>query len=508
MSFQLRISEGKEAGKEFVFDQPAVVIGRTPECDVCVYEAGVSRRHARICAEGEGYFIEDMGSSNGTRVNGVAVKQQPLKEGDLLTLGAVVFSFSPVAAAPEVPESAPLADSTRIVSIDPEATRPRAKVALLAGNASPEERDQLARTATTAMPAVRRPSLSGVPAATRSPSGSAPAVRGASGSAPARAASPARALSAAERARIRRQSAGPLAALKIFWAEAGPAVKNGVFALAGLAGLSVVGLGIWLFLRDPTHKKTTGPEPSVLTGEPLQESFGLGDGVTFEDPDKKVFDFLYNAPVKAVVVLHFQSKDVSAGEVAISVNSAAVGQVPADTLDVSARQNEIIVPPSALKKGETNKIMFDNVKNPPGSEPWRIWNVSVETALIPDLPPDQLLRQATDSFHRGELYLQRKDIGAENRFLAWKEFRDAWLMLEGYPGTKPELYALSKDRVKTAQQELDRTCAKLLLEVEGDYNQKDWDAARSTLDHVKQYFPTNQQPCPFRAEKKRYELGL
>lgn len=494
MSFQLRIAEGKEAGKEFLFDQPAVVIGRTPECDVCVYEAGVSRRHARICADGDGYFIEDLGSSNGTRVNGSAVKKQPLQSGDLLALGAVVFAFTPVAAVAAV-----ASESTRIVSVDLDATRPRAKVALLAGGASEEERSQLARTATTAMPAVRRPSLSNAPAAPRPASGPKPAVR---------AASPARALSAAERARIRRQSSGPLATLRIFWAEAGRPVKLAAYSLAGLAGLAVVGVIIWLVLRDPTHKRVTGPEPTTLTGEPLQASFGLGDGVTFEDPDKKVFDFLYNAPVKAVVVLHFQAKDISAGEVAIAVNSVSVGQIPADTLDVGERQNEIIVPPSALKKGETNKIIFDNVKNPPGNDPWRIWNLSVETALIPDLPPDQLLRQANDSFHRGELYLQRKDIGAENRFLAWKEFRDAWLMLEGYPGQKPELYALAKDRVKTAQQELDRTCAKLLLEVEGDFNQKDWDAARSTLDHVKQYFPTNQQPCPYRAEQKRYELGL
>lgn len=505
MSFQLRISEGKEAGKEFLFDQAAVVIGRTPECDVCVYDAGVSRRHARICMDADGFFIEDLGSSNGTRVNGTVVKKQRLSDGDLLALGAVVFAFT--ALTHEVDDAS--SQSTRLITVDQQATQPRAKVSLLAGGASPEEMDKLARSATTAMPAVRSRSGASLPAA-RPASGAAPAVRPVRGaSAPAvRGASPARGLSAAERARIRRQSSGPLASLKIFWAEASSTVRN-LFYLAGaLLALGVLAVGVWLFLKPPAQRVSSGPEPTSLTSRPITDSFGLGDDVTFEDADKKVFDFIYNAPVKAVVILHFQAKDISAGEVAISVNSAAVAQVPADTLDVMGRQNEVIVPPSALKKGETNKIMFDNLKNPPGNDPWRIWNVSVETALIPDLPPDQLVRKASESFHRGELYLQRKDIGAENRFLAWKEFREAWLMLEGYPGQKPELYALSKDRVKTAQQELDRTCAKLLLEVEGEYNQKDWDAARSTLEHVKQYFPTNQQACPYRAEKKRYELGL
>jgi len=53
MGFQLVIAEGKEAGREFVFDQLSVLIGRTSECDVVLYDPGVSRKHARIFNEGE-----------------------------------------------------------------------------------------------------------------------------------------------------------------------------------------------------------------------------------------------------------------------------------------------------------------------------------------------------------------------------------------------------------------------------------------------------------------------
>ena len=60
MGFQLVISEGKEAGREFEFDQDSVVIGRTAECDVILYEAGVSRKHARILIEGAGIWIEKL----------------------------------------------------------------------------------------------------------------------------------------------------------------------------------------------------------------------------------------------------------------------------------------------------------------------------------------------------------------------------------------------------------------------------------------------------------------
>src|SRR6476469_119208 len=117
MGFQLIIAEGKEAGREFVFDQASVTIGRVSECDVVLYDPGVSRKHARIFIEGDGYGVEDLGSSNGTRVNGEIVKKTILKDGDAITLGPVVFNFSATELSDEEP--GPAGDqSTRIVSVD------------------------------------------------------------------------------------------------------------------------------------------------------------------------------------------------------------------------------------------------------------------------------------------------------------------------------------------------------------------------------------------------------
>src|SRR5690349_25133443 len=103
MAFQLVIAEGKEAGREFVFEQESVLIGRTSDCDVILYDPGVSRKHARIFSQGEAHFVEDMGSSNGTKVNGSVVKKKQLADGDNITLGPVVFNFS----AKIVPEELP-----------------------------------------------------------------------------------------------------------------------------------------------------------------------------------------------------------------------------------------------------------------------------------------------------------------------------------------------------------------------------------------------------------------
>jgi hypothetical protein len=63
--------------------------------------------------------------------------------------------------------------------------------------------------------------------------------------------------------------------------------------------------------------------------------------------------------------------------------------------------------------------------------------------------------------------------------------------------------------MQDAQRELDVTCSRLMLEVETWYHQQNLPAARSTLDHVKAFFPNeNDQHCRTKAEKKRFEYDL
>ncbi len=63
--------------------------------------------------------------------------------------------------------------------------------------------------------------------------------------------------------------------------------------------------------------------------------------------------------------------------------------------------------------------------------------------------------------------------------------------------------------MKETQTELDRVCAKLMLEVESYMTKSSWQAAVATLDHTREYFPDdNDQSCAYKAEAKRAELGL
>lgn len=71
-----------------------VLIGRHPECGVQLESNAVSRRHARVFVEGGGYAIEDLGSGNGTFVNGQKIEgPTQLKPQDRIKLGPVLMRF-------------------------------------------------------------------------------------------------------------------------------------------------------------------------------------------------------------------------------------------------------------------------------------------------------------------------------------------------------------------------------------------------------------------------------
>jgi hypothetical protein len=84
------------AGREYEVTKANVVLGRSREADVRVADVNVSRRHAELRQEGAGYWIVDLGSTNGVELNGKRVDRARVRDGDRITLGSteVVFGRS------------------------------------------------------------------------------------------------------------------------------------------------------------------------------------------------------------------------------------------------------------------------------------------------------------------------------------------------------------------------------------------------------------------------------
>src|SRR6202161_3836192 len=93
-SFVLRFISGKYQGGEFpVVADRQVIVGRSSDLDMVLVEDMVSRKHARITVQGDQIWIEDLGSTNGTFVNGEKIKRGRLKEGDRVLIGTSILKL-------------------------------------------------------------------------------------------------------------------------------------------------------------------------------------------------------------------------------------------------------------------------------------------------------------------------------------------------------------------------------------------------------------------------------
>src|SRR5687768_11096755 len=80
---------------EFPLSRLRTTIGRSARSDLCIPDAFASRLHAEIRKEGEAYWLHDLGSANGTRLNGIPVTTvQPLLSGSVIQIGETRIEFA------------------------------------------------------------------------------------------------------------------------------------------------------------------------------------------------------------------------------------------------------------------------------------------------------------------------------------------------------------------------------------------------------------------------------
>ena len=87
----LEVESGRDRGKTFALHPGETGVGRSIDNDVILTDIAVSRRHLKIVREGDGLRIRDLGSGNGSIVNGRRVYDAPLHEGDRIDLGETVL---------------------------------------------------------------------------------------------------------------------------------------------------------------------------------------------------------------------------------------------------------------------------------------------------------------------------------------------------------------------------------------------------------------------------------
>jgi tetratricopeptide (TPR) repeat protein len=117
---KLVCSAGPSAGSEFALEDGEYVIGRANDNPICIPDTSVSRKHVLIRRVGGGWAASDLGSGNGTLLNGEPLTDEmPLSHGDTLTLGDTELTFNDASNAtmmmpmPSAPPPRPGRSSTR-----------------------------------------------------------------------------------------------------------------------------------------------------------------------------------------------------------------------------------------------------------------------------------------------------------------------------------------------------------------------------------------------------------
>ena len=91
---RLTITNSCFAGLEILLKKRKTVLGKNIHCDVCLDDSLVSDEHAAILRTDAGFLVEDLNSRNGLTLNGTAVCQKKLRNGDTIEIGNFRLRFS------------------------------------------------------------------------------------------------------------------------------------------------------------------------------------------------------------------------------------------------------------------------------------------------------------------------------------------------------------------------------------------------------------------------------
>ncbi|RMG12566.1 MAG: FHA domain-containing protein [Deltaproteobacteria bacterium] len=468
MGFTLTITQGPGAGQTLRFEQPTVTFGRTADNDVVLYDPNVSRRHFEIAQEDGGWVVRDLGSSNGTRLNGAPVTAHPLSAGDRIEAGEAVFVFTPEEGAPK--------------------TAP-------AASAVPARRRAPGKAASVPTRGAHAPP-SGPPAAKGAGRKSkVPAKPPSAASALAKPADPFAGLSARERFKRRKAARTPMGRAKLWYGglprqkrmlvNAG-AAAIAILLLAVIGKAAVGGGGGGLIRRD--YSDTVW---ELAPDSPVSETtFGYNVPFPHEQAYKRVTVKFRYGDGRATLSYDIGWID-NPDEVEIRLNDEFVLGYAPMAIESWLEAQQVQLPYDKLIQNAENTITFENVKNArqDRGESWAIKNIRVREEVIP--APNPAL--AKERFELAEKRWSERKISPQNLHDACRYFKDARNYLERLP-MKPPLYEEAEARIRECEHELEQTWQTMVFSVQKAARFHDYEKAKGILEQMLKYFPDERDP--------------
>jgi pSer/pThr/pTyr-binding forkhead associated (FHA) protein len=459
--FILSIVDGRMEGKEFHF-QTKASMGRTDENEVTIIDPGISREHAQVSGRRGVFIVEDLGSSNGTRLNGEIIEgPEVLRDGDYITVGSVnvMFSNLELDVVGEQTERMTL-NEKQAAKLDHTQEHDLLDLPPLKELANPV---RIAIAAFAFILLVALPVLTG------------------------------RALELLVAVVVL------AAAGVVLWKKFPPILSKIVLKPAALAGFS---LGI-IFLAvlvgrifPPPQKAARAEEWSAYLIDYAQyEQYGynawsMGYQPKHQYPrdqnyrDKIAFKY-YKTPQRQRITLEYAACGIGEGEVAILLNGERLAYAP---VVENCRYNlKLLLPSDKVKDGD-NVLIFDNTRNgPQGTEAWQISYVKFREEAIPNANP----RLAQQNFRLGMRMYDEREVDPQNRLKAIKHFRLVRDYLESMK-KKPNLYREATRMIRIIDKQLQRKFRSAVFETQRLIKYAKYKKARLVLKRAMAYFEADK----------------
>ncbi|MEM6955426.1 MAG: sigma 54-interacting transcriptional regulator [Myxococcota bacterium] len=124
---KLAIVDGPDRGKELVMDRERVTVGRSVICDLVLADKAVSGTHCEFVADEKGFLLRDLGSTNGTKIGELKIREVWIRQGTVVTVGQTKIRFESLAEEVEID----LSDDSRFHDLIGKSVRMREIFAVL-----------------------------------------------------------------------------------------------------------------------------------------------------------------------------------------------------------------------------------------------------------------------------------------------------------------------------------------------------------------------------------------
>ncbi|MDJ0780959.1 MAG: FHA domain-containing protein [Desulfosarcinaceae bacterium] len=280
-----------------------------------------------------------------------------------------------------------------------------------------------------------------------------------------------------------------------------------LFAGGGVAGLLLCLSLIKMVLPDSVSTQGGVPPNAaqdlsqVPIALPAPDVYGFTRQRDRSHPDKVIFEFEPNT--RRVVLVYTPGGINDAAEVQIRLNGEVLGSAPIAEKWGSAQ--ELSLPRGLIAKGETNRIEFDHLRNPPAQETWAVRNVSVR--LLPEIACNSAEGERLLALGR-ERYT-KKAVDDGNLFRAMTYFAKAIELGEVCTPVPPFL-ADAQRQFETARQELDTAYNGLLFAYKKSLKLKDYQQTTAYLEAITRLIADTQDIRFKRAQRllKRLNQAL